>query len=297
MATTTMSLGPQLLVLIALTAAGWLALARLRRGAMRTTLSAAWCWAGASLTALAAAELAIAWLAGETPPAWVSHLRYCAAVTTFAPVMAVLGAKRPQNRAWQLIVLALLAILILPSVQALLFRAGEPLALHMARRGFLAILVGMGLMNYIATRFGVSSLLFAAAQVVFLGDALPGIGEHTSAWRPVIGMALAILALGLVAVGLPRARTAVRPFDRCWIDFRDAFGVVWALRVLERVNATAAANHWPARLTWRGIRAMGGDDAAGAGLSDEVEQAMLKNFKSLLRRFVESEWIEERLGK
>ena len=122
MATAGMQPGIQQLVLIALTAAGWLALARLWKGAMRTTLSAPWCWVGISLTALSAAELAIAWLARDVQPAWVSHLRYCAAVTTFAPMMAVLGAKRPQNRAWQLIVLALLAILILPSIQALLFR-------------------------------------------------------------------------------------------------------------------------------------------------------------------------------
>src|SRR4051794_37539298 len=130
MATANMFLEPQRLVLIALAGAGWIALARLRKDAMSTTLSAPWCWAGVSLTAMTAAELTIALFAGESEPAWISHLRYCAAVTTFAPAMGVFGAKRPQNRAWQLIVLALLAILILPSIQALLFRAGEPLALH-----------------------------------------------------------------------------------------------------------------------------------------------------------------------
>jgi hypothetical protein len=304
MATATMSFETHQLVLIALAGAGWLALARLWKGAMSTTLSASWCWAGVSLTTVVAAELAIAWFAGETAPAWVSHLRYCAAATTFAPVMAVFGAKRPQNRAWQLIVLALLAILIMPSAQALLFRAGEPLALHAARRWFLAILVGMGLLNYVGTRFSVSALLFAAAQVVLLGEALPGVGEHRSAWRPVIGMGLAVAALVQIAWGLPKARSASRPIDRCWFDFRDAFGAVWAWRVLERVNATAAANDWPARLTWRGIaESRNGEEGsrnAESGMRKEWaegEQEMLRNFKSLLRRFVERNWLEERLGK
>lgn len=309
-ATTTFMLEVHQFVLIALTLADWLALARLRKGAMMTTLSASWCWASVSLTTLTVAELAIAWFAGETVLAWVSHLRYCAAVTTFAPAMAVFGAKRPQNRAWQLIVLALLAILIMPSVQALLFRAGEPLALHVARRWFLAILVGMGLMNYVGTRFSFSALLFAAGQVVLLGDALPALGIHASAWRPVIGLALVVLALVLIALGLPRARTALQPIDRCWYDFRDAFGAVWAWRVLERVNATAAANHWPARMTWHGITGirkseigsqkeeregeMRNSECGMRNEEQEKEDPLLSNFKSLLRRFVGVAWLEER---
>ena len=126
---------------------------------------------------------------------------------------------------------------------------------------------------------------------MFLGEALPGIDEHASTW-PFVGLALTVVALGLVALGLPAARSASQPIDRCWIDFRDGFGAVWALRVLERVNATATANGWPARLTWRGIARI-----EGATLTDEAQQAMFANFKSLLRRFVEPQWIDARVDK
>lgn len=283
-------------VLIVLTIAGWVALARLCKGARCTTLFASWCWAGVSLTALATAELAIAWCMQDSLPAWVSHLHYCAAVTTFAPVMAVFGAKRPQNRAWQLIVLALLAILVMPSVQALLFRAGEPLALHTARRWFLVILVGMGLLNYIGTRFSLSTLLFAAAQVVLLGEALPAVGKLDSEWRPAIGLGMGVAGLVLIALRMPRARLSSRPIDRCWIDFRDAFGAVWAWRVLERVNATAAVNNWPARLTWHGMaETQNAERQILESVQADAQRAMLANLKSLLRRFVNVEWIEARV--
>ena len=43
-----------------------------------------------------------------------SPLDFAAAMIVFCPAMALLGAKRPQDKPWQLIVLSLWGILALP---------------------------------------------------------------------------------------------------------------------------------------------------------------------------------------
>ncbi len=44
-----------------------------------------------------------------------------------------------------------------------------------------------------------------------------------------------------------------RRYDRVWTDFRDLFGTVWSLRVMERVNETARLQQWNWELTWSGF--------------------------------------------
>ena len=89
-----------------------------------------------------------------------------------------------------------------------------------------------------------------------------------------------------------------------WLDFRDAYGLVWALRVQERFNATAAKNGWPIRLTWRrmvsadaarlprpGVAARSPDPSA---TQDHMDEAVARGLASLLRRFVSRKWISQR---
>src|SRR5262245_4046075 len=99
-----------------------LGLLRSRRKLAGTTLIAPWCWAMFSLAVVAGSETICRSQSVAPSTAWLSHIRYLAATTTFCPFMALLGAKRPQNRAWQFIVLALLTVLALPAVEGLLFR-------------------------------------------------------------------------------------------------------------------------------------------------------------------------------
>src|SRR5258708_2402224 len=55
-----------------------------------------------------------------------SYLEYTAAVLFISPVLAMLGAKRPQNGAWQFIVLTLVAVLLLPVLQGLAYGDSAP---------------------------------------------------------------------------------------------------------------------------------------------------------------------------
>src|SRR5262249_30040310 len=109
------------LAMIALVGA-WV-LWRGRRRVIGTTLAAPWAW---SLVSLAAQFATIASSVFDPPGIWNAPLGYAAAITSFGPVVAVLGAKRPQDRAWQWIVVTLLVVLALPSGQFLLVRQGTP---------------------------------------------------------------------------------------------------------------------------------------------------------------------------
>jgi len=262
-----------------------------------TTLVAPWAWAGFSTLAVVGTELA-AGLAGEGAR-WLVPLRTIAAMTTFCPLMAVLGAKRPQDRAWQFIVLALWAVLCLPAAEWWLFGGGEPQEIHPARAWFLLVLVGVTAVNYLPTRYWFSSLLFSAAQIAVLSAYLPFGGRGLpGAAGPILGLALSLAAAAGVVFRPDASRRRADPLDRAWLDFRDRFGTLWALRVEERINASARMYGWPTRLRWTGFAH--GDAVQGNNhpqLPGKLEQAVALGLRNLLRRFVSDAWLTERLGR
>jgi hypothetical protein len=248
-----------------------------------------------SLLALASAELAAAFSTSAGDPS-TAALRYIAAVSTFCPVMALLGAKRPQDVGWQFIVFSLWFVLALPGLEWLLF--GGVQELHTARVAFLVLLIAIGAINGIGTRLLPASLLFAAGQGALVA---PFLGlEHASSareWLAPAGMA-ALVASWTVATARRRPSQVPRPLDRVWLDFRDAYGLVWSLRAMERVNATGTLCMWPLRLGWRGFYRV--DSPLPFQPGDELGEATLcavaETLRTLLRRFVSPEWIESRLG-
>jgi hypothetical protein len=115
-----------------------------------------------------------------------------------------------------------------------------------------------------------------------------------------------------------------------WFDFRDAFGTLWGLRVVERFNDTARRSNWPVRLGWRGFEfetrtplspsgrgvwaegaiesfepattSTAGQASNGTLTYDsnrdkpppELTTAMRAAMASLLWRFVSDEWLQRR---
>jgi hypothetical protein len=274
------------LALVGMTALVW------RKPALRgTTLLAPWYWSAASLAAIGATEIALALAVTSPPQPWIVPLRFAAAMSSFCPTMALLGAKRPQDRAWQFIVFSLWAILSLPSIEWLLF--GGVQEMHPARFWFLAILTGAGALNGTATRFWLSSWLVCVGQLALVAPYFSATESWLSAARgPQLGLLAMVLAWGLQAAGLPRGSAARSGLDRVWLDFRDQFGVVWGLRVAERINSAAAMVGWPVTLGWHGFRASDGSPAIGFEMPAPIEES----FRALLRRFVSPKWIDERLG-
>ena len=248
-----------------------------------TTLVAPAVWAIVALTVIATlavvAPVSTLFLPQDRVLRW--HW-YVAATATFCPPMALFGAKRPQNQMWQFIVISLWFVLLMPALSQEIARGGgTTLGLDPVRSWFLNILVLMVALNYLPTRFAVSSLLFTAAQVCLLMDFLP----------LTVPLALCVGAILLVALKRAPLRT-VPPLDRLWLDFRDAFGAVWALRIQQRVNQSAEMYDWKLRLDWRGFTPLEGNK-----IPPSTEKAVRDNLNNLLRRFVSPQWIAERLGQ
>ncbi|MBI2826261.1 MAG: hypothetical protein HYX69_16390 [Planctomycetia bacterium] len=256
-----------------------------------TTLVGPWCWAVASLVAVAGVDALLPETARAAANPGLNPARYIAAVSTFCPVMAILGAKRPQDRAWQFVVLTMLVVLALPGLEALLFGTGRAIAPHAARRWFLAALVFVGWLNYLPTRRWLSSCLYAAAQLMLLAEQLPVPFSIDPAVAVRGALALAALAALWALIAGWLRRPADDPFDRLWRDFRNSFGALWAFRVQDRVRAAAGAT---AALGWSHFLPAPSDADGASKPSIDERQAAEQTFLSLLRRFVSQEWIDAR---
>ena len=79
-------------------------------------------------------------------------------------------------------------------------------------------------------------------------------------------------------------------------DFRDLFGVVWARRILDRVNNVACQEGWPVRLHFDGL-ASADDPSKPVELTPEQSARIESVLRWLLRRFVDPEWIDERMAE
>lgn len=278
------------------------ALTRLYRTVKGSTLVAPWCWSVAAVAAVSISEVIVQWPGELQSAAWTGHVRYLAAAVTFCPIMAVLGAKRPQDRAWQLIVLSLWVIVALPVGSALLYWPGQALILHPAWQWFLVVLIGVALFNYLPTRFWPSSVFVCAAQISLFADHLPLPALPGAPLTRWIGMACGTAAILLCAFGLPARQSVREPIDRLWLDFRDRYGALWALRVAERFNDAAKRNGWGVRLTWAGLSNATqqptaaepiSDNGARVIQSDEVASAMRTSLQGLLRRFLPQRSIDD----
>jgi len=260
------------------------AVVRLRPVTRGTTLVAPWCWA---LAGTLAVTCAAAWntSAGTTESApWT---RYLAGATLLAPPMAVLGAKRPQDRAWQWVVLSLVAFALLPAGHQWLYHPGSDLRLETAWQWFVLVIVGIGVANYLLTSRALAAAIAGVALYCFLGEQFPAWLRFALPERDLAG--LGTLALAAHLARRTPVRDGLAAYDRAWRDFRDLFGATWGLRCAERFNLAATQSGWRSALGWHGF-----DLPADQPTLTPPEVQCLEN---LLRRFVSPEWIAARITK
>jgi uncharacterized membrane protein len=246
-----------------------------------TTLVAPCLWV--SISAACLALLAFVQI-NATETLGLSVLRFAVAASTLTPVIAVMGAKRPQDRGWQWVVLALWLIVTWPAIQSLANPAGPRVELFAAWKLFLVGLVAMGPLNYLATRQWFASLLVAAGELILFGEFL-GYGTD-SEWRlpTAVGcfltaaLLVALRKLASAATNAPLAEQTAR-----WLRFRESFGAFWGLRIMQRVNETATLRDWPVRLTWSGFESIIDQQPPEISVTQvaEIGQAL----DALLRRF------------
>lgn len=264
-----------------------------RRAIGQTTLTGAWWWSLGALVGWAGTELADGLAvvsAGNVEP-----LRLAAISLSFCPVIAVLGAKRPQHAAWNFVVLSLWAIVTLPAAENFFLHPGQKLTLGDARAWFLWILILLGPINYVPTRFALASVLLAAGQIVALSPYLALIHRPLTGAPAVMGLMFVGSALCIAWLPTRQPSVGASANDRLWRDFQSHFGLLWSLRVQERMNALAVQNKWGSELTWDGFRPLGGGPGSKE-LDTAMEPAARTSFKGLLRRFVSSEWMDCRLS-
>ncbi len=254
-----------------------------------TTLAAPCIWAILSATALALLSL----LEATGPSQTISRdaLRFACAATTFCPIIAVLGAKRPQDRGWQWIILSLWGIAVWPAVQATLLPTGTQVELFIVWKLFVVGLVAVGLLNYLPTRFWLPALLVALGQLLLLDHYLWR--WHLVPLQLILPLAIACFFVAkLIAISLAKSSkqpvkgtdtSSLAPFHQQWHTFRNAYGAFWALRILGRVNETAELRAWPFRLTWAGFVAQPSDSAVRPSEKQLAELA--QTMSALLRRF------------
>lgn len=275
---------------LTLGSAAWVILALRLHRLRETTLVAPWCWTVGAIAALVAAELAGASY-GVADAAWLAPLHYAAVMTVFCPTVALLGARRPHTGAWQFVVVALWVLLALPAAEGLLFRPGERVALSAAWSWLLVALLLAGAASYAATRYWPSYLLALAGQTAVVWPYLPW--SNAARWdgSPLLGLAGFAVAIALAAAGVPRPAGQRFGLARVWLDFRDAYGAFWALRVLGRLRAAADLYGWNLDFGWHGPAPANPQQKASP---DELAAAV-QVLSGVLRRFVDPAWIAQRL--
>lgn len=262
---------------------------RLRCLVRRTTLLSAWNWA-----VIAWGAWEIAWICHLFPiqPAIQDQLWYGAAILGLCPPIAVLGAKRPGSRVWAAFILfPLVLVFSWPALVEWVYRF-PPQRLQLETPmllGYGLVLV-MGYGNYLGTRHSLAAFLTAAAYGG-LALELAQSPQPDQSLQPVGPTLLLVLAcvVGMVFRNSPPERFG---WNRVWWDFQEAFGLVWGRRVMDRINQTARQEQWNAEWNAQGL-------AFSPEISDaEKSHAMERvdhTLRWLLRRFVDSEWIDERL--
>jgi hypothetical protein len=244
----------------------------------RTSLIQAVHW---TIIACVAWELLFA-LGGNPSRSALAVGSYIALALTGCAAVAVLGARRPGVTAWNFVVLALLAVDLLPLAKGVL--AGKPTDVDLVHLLCVAATIAVGILNYLPTRMAPAALLLLiGCALVFAAMATTAESARSRQHLLEIGW-LAVACVPWVAFWSMRSRPrAASEFDRLWLAFRNRFGLVWAQRLREQFNRSAAHAGWPVVLRWQGLRLTRGAGSPDAETQDEMVvalQALMKRFMS-----------------
>lgn len=263
-----------------------------RRASRQTSLITAWRWllvAEAAVIAMLVSDLVM-----RRWPDQTADYGWCvASILLLCPPMAVLGARRPGVRVWTVFILWPMALVLSWPVWTLVLQGSELRGLALESPtviGFFLVLAMSG-GNFLGTRFAPAALCW------MLGAA--GLFLSCTGWKMLPERSEASLRLSSVlllecaAAGTlirRRPSTNRNAVNQLWDDFRNSFGIVWGLRMVERINALAVQERWTIRLEFAGFP----ENDRGDLIADEPQVADACRW--LFRRFVDEEWVEERLA-
>ncbi|MFM9964965.1 MAG: hypothetical protein ACKV2Q_27510 [Planctomycetaceae bacterium] len=287
-------------ILLLAVSVGWLGVLRLARGVRHTSLTAAAAWAiwfQVTLTVTTIATLA----KDRVPLGILDQLWYLTAVSALCPFVAVLGARRGRLLEWSFFIVLPLIVVLEWSALAQLTRCwnGQRLELETPTLiGYgLVMLMCLGTYVFSSGRFSVAALVWTSSWSLFvLATLMPRKLDDWSGTPQTDRLATAILQLmfwGIVAVSARKA-SAQHGWNRVWFEYRDWFGTAWSARLSARINEVAEREQWPWRLTQSGWQLTSSETPPMEPPADDprVNHAL----RWLLKPFVDSDWIDERLN-
>ena len=247
----------------------------------------------------------------DSGAAWHSAASYLSATLLLTPLIVILGARRPGIDAWRwFVVLPLTVVLQWPAAAQLLHGVRrEPLEIGTpAIIGVLLILV-MGGGNYFGTGFTGPACLLSAGIVLQLLPVSGWISDPSSLplWSPVlifIAVQLTESRLHWQVHEIQNTSDRTARVDRVWSLFRDLYGIVWAKRVMDRVNVFARRENWARELTLDGfVPPQSESHSASTGMASAgpVTEAELTREIDVMcwvmRRFADSVWLQQLFGE
>ncbi|MEC8338311.1 MAG: hypothetical protein VXZ84_09235 [Planctomycetota bacterium] len=268
--------------------------AAMRNRVVGTTLVGPWIWSMVAAGAVIATSLLIHAVSAQS----ASLLVYLAVTATLCPVVALLGAKKPQNRAWQWIVGALWLILSLPALTAVTFRHTQ-LQLGSIWSGLIIILILLPIANYLGTRYLFSALLTAVAQVTLLAECGAITLKPNSIWiirdawfSSTTSAVLLLLVANIAALFLtPRRLKMLRSVDRTndlWKEFSQRYGLLWSRRVADRAEKLVDQAGVSLRLGRAGFYTIENQQKI---FSEQPPKQATLTLRNLLLRFVSPQWM------
>jgi len=260
-----------------------------------TSLRGAWNWGVAAQLTCFASSFSSCLASPEAP--LLDQMWFWTGILVLCPLICALGAQRPASRVWVwFIVVPLVAVLGWPALTVIShwpelvpLRVQSPVLLSFC----LVTLMGVG--NYVGTRFTFPAVLagmavfFCLLPVTTLVELSPA---NRQFFRAAAGLLMGMAVLTAIRQGMREGSEESR-FDRLWFDFRDMFGIVWSLRIQDRLNQTAEKEGWRCRLGPEGFE---WDPRSLIHEREETEARLEHTLRWLLRRFVDPEWIETRLA-
>ena len=196
-----------------------------------------WSWIAWTLAMIAQAA---AWTESvESGRPWSGHWTYLAALATLATLLTVFNARKPGGGAWAILMAVLVLVLLIPWLEATgLARASSPwdrLRLEAPWTWFFGLLAFAATTNYLPTRHGFAAIV-SLAGFALIGWGMTSIDRSEQMRETAWTLGLWTFAVAVLIVD-ERSRHKVEAkndLDRAWLWFRDRWGVVWGLRVLER---------------------------------------------------------------
>ncbi|GIX04423.1 MAG: hypothetical protein KatS3mg114_0292 [Planctomycetaceae bacterium] len=256
-------------------------LPQLYRILVGTTLTIMVPWLGLG-TLLGMVSTGLVWLRGQTNPMW----DYLWLVTCLVPLIAVLGARSPQHRAWPFFVLMPLWVILwgpvlLPSVQGAAFHLEGPWLL------MLLVVFVLGGGNVLGVPGGGTTLLHVMAAVTWSLSWAEVLPEHlrwdwlwhvlhTLGWGGRIHTWHVLLTQPITGNRWTR-------LQQLWLHFTALYGLVWSQRIRDKLMTMARRRECVAVLEVGGFH-------TPCEPSETEQRFWEDHLHGLLRHFVQETW-------